>query len=326
MITTAVVILNWNGLKLLKEFLPSVANFSRPAQVYLADNASSDTSVAWTTANFPQVKIIQLSKNYGYAGGYNQALKEVKEEFCILLNNDVKVPKNWILPIIQLIEENNNIAAIQPKIKDYKKPDYFEYAGAAGGLIDYFAYPYCRGRMFNQIEKDEGQYNQIQEIFWASGACLGIRKSVFYEVGGFDEDYFAHMEEIDLCWRMRNAGFLTYYTPKSEIFHLGGGTLNTLNPRKTFLNFRNSLYNLVKNAPSRNIYIKLLLRLILDGFAAFYFLFQLKPMHFWAVLRAHFSFYRNFSKMKKKRTIKAKASGIYYSKFSIVLEKFSFKN
>ncbi|MCH8535490.1 MAG: glycosyltransferase family 2 protein, partial [Flavobacteriaceae bacterium] len=303
MINTAVVILNWNGLNLLKEFLPSVVKYSSSAKIYLADNASTDASTTWTIENFPQVKIINLAKNYGYAGGYNQALKEVEEDFCVLLNNDVEVSENWILPLVEVLKNNEKIAAVQPKIKDYKKPEYFEYAGAAGGLVDYFAYPYCRGRMFNQVEKDQGQYEQEEEIFWASGACIALKKSVFEKLGGFDEDYFAHMEEIDLCWRMKNAAFLIYYTPRAEVFHLGGGTLDNLSPKKTFLNFRNSLYNLVKNAPSRNIYFNIVLRLMLDGLAAIYFLLQLKPSYFWAVLKAHFSFYANFKTMKKKRNI-----------------------
>lgn len=320
MINTAVVILNWNGLNLLKEFLPSVVKHSSSAKIYLADNASTDASTAWTIENYPQVKIIYLAKNYGYAGGYNQALKEVEEDFCVLLNNDVEVPKNWILPLVEVLKNNEKIAAVQPKIKDYKRPKYFEYAGAAGGLIDYFAYPYCRGRMFNQVEKDQGQFEQEEEIFWASGACIALKKSVFEKLSGFDEDYFAHMEEIDLCWRMKNAGFLIYYTPKSEVFHLGGGTLDSLSPRKTFLNFRNSLYNLVKNAPSRNIYLKIVLRLMLDGLAAIYFLLQLKPSYFWAVLKAHFSFYANFKTMKKKRNIPTTPPP-YFNLLSIVFKK-----
>ena len=320
----AVVILNWNGLSLLKEFLPSVVKNSESATIYLADNASSDASVAWAEDNFPTVRIIALPQNYGYAKGYNEALKYVKEEYCILLNNDVQVTENWIASLVKCFEKNKKVAAVQPKIKDYKNPAYFEYAGAAGGLIDYFAYPYCRGRMFNQLEKDEGQYDKSEKIFWASGACLGIRKSVFYQLGGFDEDYFAHMEEIDLCWRMHNAGYHILYTPESEIFHLGGGTLSHLNPNKTFLNFRNSLFNLLKNAPSRNIYLKLFLRMILDGFAAFYFLAQLKPKHFFAVIKSHFSFYKNFNKMKRKRNINKNTSTKYYTKCSIVLEKFKF--
>lgn len=320
MINTAVVILNWNGLNLLKEFLPSVVKHSSSAKIYLADNASTDASTAWTIENYPQVKIIYLAKNYGYAGGYNQALKEVEEDFCVLLNNDVEVPENWILPLVEVLKNNEKIAAVQPKIKDYKRPKYFEYAGAAGGLVDYFAYPYCRGRMFNQVEKDQGQFEQEEEIFWASGACIALKKSVFEKLSGFDEDYFAHMEEIDLCWRMKNAGFLIYYTPKSEVFHLGGGTLDSLSPRKTFLNFRNSLYNLVKNAPSRNIYLKIVLRLMLDGLAAIYFLLQLKPSYFWAVLKAHFSFYANFKTMKKKRNIPTTPPP-YFSLRSIIFKK-----
>jgi len=317
---TAVIILNWNGLNLLKQFLPSVVQSSDLAQIYIADNASTDESVAWVKLNYPDVKIIQLKKNFGYAEGYNQALKQVPEEYCILLNNDVKVEKGWTKAITKLLQLDLKVAAVQPKIRDYNKPEYFEYAGAAGGLIDYFAYPYCRGRVFDKIEKDLGQYEKETEIFWASGACLGVKKSVFFEVGGFDTDYFAHMEEIDLCWRMKNKGYKVYYTPFSKIFHLGGGTLSNSSPQKTFLNFRNSLYNLLKNAPSRAIIAKILLRLIIDGFAALYFLFQLKPTHLWAILRAHFSFYKNFYKIRRKRNIPP-ISNKYYTATSIIFKK-----
>ncbi|MGM0634936.1 MAG: glycosyltransferase family 2 protein [Bacteroidota bacterium] len=313
----AVAILNWNGVKLLKRYLSSVVQHSKEATIYLIDNASTDDSVAWVKKNHPTINIIKFDKNYGYAGGYNLAMQQLEEEIVVLLNNDVEVTENWLKAIINLFQEKQEIAAIQPKILDDKKRNKFEYAGAAGGFIDWFAYPYCRGRVFTEIEKDKGQYNDEIEIFWASGACLAVRNSVYKQLNGFDETYFAHMEEIDLCWRMQNAGFQVYYTGKSEIFHLGGGTLNNQHPKKTFLNFRNSLFNLLKNAPSKNIYLKLFIRMLLDGLAAFSFLLQAKPTHFFAVLKAHFSFYVHFNEMLQKRN-PPKDKKNYYKIKSIV--------
>jgi len=315
----AIVILNWNGKKLLEQFLPSIVEYSKEtAQIYVADNASSDDSFEFVKENFASVGWIELAKNYGYAEGYNQALKQITEPYAILLNNDVAFESDVVMPMLKLFESNPKIGAIQPKILNYKKPDYFEYAGAAGGYLDWFAYPFCRGRIFSKIEKDEGQYNDEMPIFWASGACLGIRVTAFFEAGGFDKVYFAHMEEIDLCWRLQNLGHEVYYTGKAEVFHLGAGTLASQNPKKTFLNFRNSLFNLLKNAPSKNIYAKLFMRMLLDGVAAFFFLFKFQFSHFNAVLNAHFSFYKHFSEMKKKRTI-PKNPPKYYKRFSIVL-------
>lgn len=314
-----IVILNWNGKALLETFLPSVVKHSgKSAAIYVADNASTDNSIAYVQQHFPEVKCIELDQNYGYAEGYNQALQQIEEPYAILLNNDVAFKSDAVVPILNLFENNSKITAIQPKILDYKNPEYFEYAGAGGGFIDWFAYPYCRGRIFSTIEKDKGQYNDEVPVFWASGACLGVRVTAFFEAGGFDKDYFAHMEEIDLCWRMQNLGHQVYYTGKAEVFHLGGGTLSNQNPKKTFLNFRNSLFNLLKNAPSKNIYIKLILRMLLDGVAAFFFLAKFQFSHFTAVLRAHFSFYSQFSKMKRKRSI-PKNPPKYYQRFSIVL-------
>lgn len=314
----AIVILNWNGVHLLKEFLPSVVKFSKnSASIYVADNASTDTSVKYLAKNHPEVKCIQMNQNYGYAEGYNLALQQINEPYAVLLNNDVAFQEDIVPPILHLFENQPQIAAIQPKILNYKNPTYFEYAGAGGGFIDWFAYPFCRGRVFSKIEKDLGQYNDETEIFWASGACLAIRVSTFFEAGGFDKDYFAHMEEIDLCWRLKNLGYKVYYTGKTEVFHLGGGTLANQHPQKTFLNFRNSLFNLLKNAPSKNIYAKLLMRMVLDGVAAFSFLIKFQFSHFVAVLKAHFSFYSHFSRMKKKRKT-PKTPINYYKRFSVV--------
>ncbi|WP_179345165.1 glycosyltransferase family 2 protein [Winogradskyella ursingii] len=296
----AIVILNWNGKNLLKQFLPSVISYSQNAMIYVADNASTDDSVAFVSATYPSIKIIKNSENGGYAKGYNDALKYVAEPIFCLLNSDVEVTENWLQPIVNQFNEDSGTAIIQPKILDYNNKDYFEYAGAAGGFVDHYGYPYCRGRIFNTIEKDEGQYNDISPIFWASGACLFTRKSIFEELKGFDESFFAHMEEIDLCWRAYNKNYKTVYVGTTSIYHVGGATLKNTNPRKTFLNFRNSLSTLVKNAHG-SIYWKALARMILDAVAFFMFLFQLKPMHAFSILKAHISFYAQLPIILKKR-------------------------
>jgi GT2 family glycosyltransferase len=297
----AVVILNWNGKKLLKQFLPSVIKFSKEAKVYVADNASTDDSVDYLETHFPEVTVIQNRRNAGYAGGYNLALKSVPEDIHILLNSDVEVTGNWLLPIKEAFEKEPNTAAIQPKILDYHNKEKFEYAGAAGGYIDKFGYPFCRGRIFQELEEDHGQYNDDQYIFWASGACLAIRKNAFNEIGGLDEDFFAHQEEIDLCWRLQNAGYKIKYVSASRIFHVGGATLKEMNPKKTYFNFRNSLFMLLKNLePSKLGYI-ILSRMVLDGMAGIKFIFEGKFNHFFAILEAHASFYRHYGKIRKKR-------------------------
>lgn len=298
---TAVAILNWNGKKLLSNYLTSVVQFSPNATIYVIDNASTDQSVNWINLQFPDVKIIHLPENFGFAKGYNQGIQQIKEEYIVLLNNDVRVTENWLSPMIDKLASSPNIVAIQPKIKSDNFPSFFEYAGAAGGYIDWFGYPFCRGRWRNKVEEDLGQYNQETQIFWGSGACLAIKNEAFKQEKGFDEDYFAHMEEIDLCWRWNANGKQVWYTPNTEVFHLGGGTLNNASPFKTFLNFRNSLYNLLKNAPSNFIFGKILVRMILDGCIALVYLLQLKPQLFLAVLKAHFSFYANAKKMLTKR-------------------------
>ena len=263
----AVVILNWNGAKLLEQFLPSVIAYSEEATIYVADNASTDTSIEIIQSKFPQITIIKNEGNYGFAKGYNVALQQVEEDYYALVNSDIEVTKNWLAPILSIFDNEPNIGIIQPKILDYKNKAYFEYAGAAGGYIDQFGYPYCRGRMFDTLEKDHGQYNDDVDIFWASGACLFIRKDIYRKLNGFDDDFFAHQEEIDLCWRAFNMGYTARYTSKSVVYHVGGATLNEGNPRKTFLNFRNSLLMLTKNLPERKLFIILFLRLCLDGLA-----------------------------------------------------------
>ncbi|WP_323789630.1 glycosyltransferase family 2 protein [Psychroserpens sp.] len=296
----AVVILNWNGKELLEQFIPSVITFSQEADIYVADNASTDDSIAFLKHQFPQVQIIQNTVNGGYAKGYNDALKHIEADVFCLLNSDIQVTQNWLTPIIEEFQSDINTAIIQPKILDFKKKTHFEYAGAAGGFIDKYGYPFCRGRIFDTIEEDHGQYDDTQTIFWASGACFFIRKSTFDTLNGFDESYFAHFEEIDLCWRAFNSGFTAKYIGTSRVYHVGGATLSALNPKKTYLNFRNSLFTLIKNAQGFLFGI-IVIRLILDGIAGIKFLLSLKFSHFLAILKAHFSFYANLNRLLKQR-------------------------
>ena len=316
----AVVILNWNGVRLLEQFLPSVMSYSPEATIYLADNASTDSSIEFVKTNYPDIKIIQNEGNFGYAQGYNVALKYVEEPYFCLLNSDVEVTENWLKPILEIFEKEKNIAIIQPKILDFKNKSLFEYAGAAGGFIDKYGYPYCRGRIFETVEKDNGQYDDFSEIFWASGACFFIRKEVFNQLGGFDESFFAHQEEIDLCWRSKNAGYKTYYTFQSIIYHVGGATLKESNPKKTFLNFRNSLLMLVKNLPEGKILPIIFTRLFLDGIAGIQFILKGKLSHCWAIIKAHFHFYHLLNKYLKKRTNNQTES--YFKTNSIVYNYF----
>lgn len=297
----AVVILNWNGMKLLEQFLPSIIQFSSEADIYLADNASTDDSISYVKATFPNIKIIKNEANLGFAGGYNEALKQVDADVFALVNSDIEVTENWLQPIIETFKNEPQTAIIQPKILDYKRKEYLEYAGAAGGFIDKYGYPFCRGRIFDSMEKDHGQYNDNCEIFWASGACFFIRTSVYKELNGFDSDFFAHQEEIDLCWRAINKGHKLKFNSDSVVYHVGGATLQQGNPRKTELNFRNSLLMLLKNIPEKQLFSVILIRLILDGIASIQFLFQGKFKHFLAIIKAHFQFYSQFSTHYKKR-------------------------
>lgn len=309
----AVVVLNWNGKALLAEFLPTLVQNNHPrATIYLADNASTDDSIAFAKEHFPTVKIIKNTENGGYAKGYNDALAQIKEPLLCLINSDVAVTANWLDAILLQFDNEPNTAVIQPKILAYRKQTHFEYAGAAGGFLDKYAYPFCRGRIFDTIAEDKGQYNTPEKIFWASGACLFIRKTVFDEVQGFDESYFAHQEEIDLCWRINNKDYDVMYNPQSVIYHLGGATLNSQNPQKTFLNFRNSLFNIVKNAPKKGLFALVLSRLVLDGVAGAKLFFSFKPLHTWAIVRAHFSFYAHLMEMLSKRTSLNNTKPYYY--------------
>ena len=316
----AVVILNWNGAKLLEQFLPSVVAFSDEATVYVADDASTDASIQVIKEQFPTVKIIQNDANYGFAKGYNVALEHVEEDYYALVNSDIEVTENWLAPVLSIFDTEMEIGIIQPKILDYKNKEYFEYAGAAGGFIDQLGYPFCRGRIFETIEKDNHQYNDEREIFWASGACFFIRKEIYRRLKGFDDDFFAHQEEIDLCWRAFNLGYKAKYTSKSVVYHVGGATLNEGNPRKTFLNFRNSLLMLIKNIPDNQLVGIVFLRLLLDGLAGVQFLIKGKFKHCLAIIKAHFSFYTLISKNYSKRGSTQKNN--YYHAKSIVYRYF----
>jgi len=320
----AIVILNWNGKALLEQFLPSVLAHSKNAHIYIADNASTDDSIHFVNQKYPNVRIIRNTENGGYARGYNEALKYLDEDIFCLLNSDVEVTANWLAPIANRFQVDKDVAIIQPKILDFKRKTHFEYAGAAGGYIDKYGYPFCRGRVFNTIEIDEQQYDQACDIFWASGACFFIRKQVFVKLNGFDEDFFAHQEEIDLCWRAFNNNYKTYFEPSSVIYHVGGATLSTNNPQKTYLNFRNSLFMLLKNLPKHKVFPILFVRMLLDGLAGIQFLIKLKPAHFVAVIRAHLGFYSKFGMMKSKRSTSYKNENYYLLK-SIVTNYYVYR-
>ncbi|MDA9804053.1 glycosyltransferase family 2 protein [Flavobacteriaceae bacterium] len=321
----AIVILNWNGKKILEQFLPSVVEFSEEATIYVADNASTDKSIPYLKEKFSKVTIIQNKTNGGYAKGYNDALKNVTEDLLVLLNNDVEVTQNWLQPIINEFKRDNSLIAAQPKILDFNNKRYFEYAGAGGGFIDQLGYPYCRGRIFNTIEKDKGQYNDIKKIFWASGACFIVRSNEFKELNGFDENFFTHQEEIDLCWRIQLNGGIIKYIGNSTVYHVGGATLSNINPIKTFYNFRNSLLMLVKNIKSSKVWIILFMRLLMDGIAGIHFLIQGKWKHTLAIVKAHFSFYSLLPRYINK-VYKIRKEIKYYHIKSIVWNYFIRKN
>ncbi len=287
----AVVILNWNGCDMLRTFLPSVIRFSEGATIYVADNGSTDTSVEVLTKEFPSVSIIELHRNYGFAEGYNQAFGQIQAEYAVLLNSDVEVTEGWLNPLMSYMDSHPEVAACQPKLHSWRSKGQFEYAGAAGGFIDCYGYPYCRGRILNTVEGDRGQYNSVAPIFWATGAALFIRLADYVEVGGLDERFFAHMEEIDLCWRLRARGKQIVCIPGSTVYHVGGATLKRENPRKTFLNFRNNLIMLYKNLPSDELNYVMRVRGILDYVAALSFLLKLQFPNALAVWRARKEFH-----------------------------------
>ncbi|KPH14524.1 glycosyltransferase family 2 protein [Chryseobacterium sp. ERMR1:04] len=312
----AVAILNWNGKAWLEQFLPSVVQFSQNAEIYVIDNLSTDDSIDYLRTHFPLVHIIKNNQNFGFAGGYNEGLKHIEAEYYCLLNSDVEVSENWIEPVLELFETNAKISAVQPKILSFNNKNFFEFAGAAGGLIDNLGYPYCRGRVFDDLEEDKGQYNDETEIFWASGCCFFIRSKDFWEQKGFDERFFAHQEEIDLCWRLINSGKKIFYTGKSKVYHVGGGTLHKQSPQKTYLNIRNNLSMMLKNLPFPTLIGLIFFRLCLDGLAGVYFGFKHGFPHLWAVARAHFGFYAQLPGTWKLRQ-KHQKDHFYQSKWLI---------
>ncbi len=298
----AIVILNWNGQKFLEQFMPSVDENSKGENytVYVADNGSTDNSIQFLKEKYPNVKLIIFDKNYGFTGGYNKALEQINAEYFILLNSDIEVTPNWITPIISFMDKNPEVAAVQPKILAYYDKKQFEYAGAAGGFIDKFGYPFCRGRIIDTAEKDNNQYNEITEIFWATGACLFIRSEEYLK-NKLDDDFFAHMEEIDLCWRLKNQGKKIVYFPDVQVYHVGGGTLPKTSPKKLFLNYRNNLLLLYKNLPKEKLFKTLISRMLLDGISAFVYLLKFQFSSFNAVFKAHLQFYKLKPKFKQKR-------------------------
>ena len=315
----AIVILNWNGKHFLEQFLPNVIEFSADlAKIVIADNASTDDSIPFLKENFPKVEIIQLDKNYGFTGGYNRALELLRDEFFLLLNSDVEVTKGWLEPLLTFMDTTPQAAACQPKIRSYQDRHLFEHAGASGGFIDYLGYPFCRGRLYNALEEDKGQYDNSIPVFWATGACLFIRSADFKREEGFDEQFFAHMEEIDLCWRLQQSGKEIYVVPSSTVYHVGGGTLPKHNPRKTYYNFRNNLMMLFKNLPGHQLIWLIPFRLILDGAAGIKFLFDGDAKDTLAVLKAHFAFYAYVittftTRIKQqKRLVRHASKGIYH--------------
>jgi GT2 family glycosyltransferase len=297
---TAVVILNWNGKQFLQDFLPDVFEHSKHiADVVVADNASSDGSAEWLETNMPQIKLIRNASNGGFAKGYNDALSQLPHTYFVLLNSDIEVESGWLDPLIAELESENALFAVQPKIISWHQRTHFEYAGASGGYIDLLGFPFCRGRIFENTEPDLGQYDTPTDIFWATGACMAIRAEFFRALGGFDEEFFAHMEEIDLCWRAQSMGYGIRCQPASKVYHIGGGTLPKQSSRKTFLNFRNNLLMLYKNMPTPLFLAILLPKLVLDGVAGIKFLAGGQTEDFRAIIRAHLYFYRRFARKKR---------------------------
>ena len=299
----AVVILNFNGRKFLEQFLPNVIANCDPTlvEIVVADNASTDESVAFMRERFPEIRLIENGSNGGFATGYNVALRQIEAQYYVLLNSDIEVAPRWIEPVIELMDADPQIAACQPKILSYYNKERFEYAGASGGFIDKYGYPFCRGRVFQNLEVDEHQYDVPKEVFWATGACMFVRADLYHQIGGLDDSFFAHMEEIDLCWRLKNAGYKVYCCPQSWVYHIGGGTLSKNSPRKTYLNFRNNLSLLVKNLPKRRVHRTIIYRIFLDWVAAFKFLVEGCPKDFCMVFKAHWDFYKRLKTLKEGR-------------------------
>lgn len=312
---TAVIILNWNGCELMRRYLPEVlanstsSDPTHTVDVIVADNASTDGSIDMLKAEFPQVSLILLDKNYGFAEGYNRALRQVDHDYVVLLNSDVAPAAGWLEPLIALMERESDVAACGPKLRDDKRHEAFEYAGAAGGYVDWLGYPMCRGRVMDTVEEDQGQYDSEANVLWQSGAALMVRRELYNDMGGLDADFFAHMEEIDLCWRMRNAGWRIVTCPSSTVYHLGGATLSATNPRKTYLNFRNNLTMLIKNYNGSRWVWVFALRLLLDGLAGVRYLIGLEPRFCWAIVRAHWYLWTHWHTIMGKRNMLAPLRG-----------------
>lgn len=323
MIKLAIAILNWNGKHYLEQFLPTlIASCPGYAEVVIIDNASTDDSLAFLSEHYPQLRLIVNDQNYGFAKGYNVGLRQIEAEYYCLLNSDIEVTPSWIEPVMDQMDADDQIAAVQPKLLSYHQRNQFEYAGAAGGFIDKYGYPFCRGRFFDVLEEDKGQYDTEKQIFWASGAALFVRSKLYHQLGGLDDDFFAHMEEIDFCWRINNAGYKIMFNPQSVIYHIGGGTLPKENPFKTFLNYRNDLFLLLKNLPKRRLAITFFIRFFLDILAAFVFLLQGHGKDCKAVFKAMYAFGKGYASMKQKRgTISENAFRMTYP-HSIVFARF----
>lgn len=318
--SVAIVILNYNGRHYLEKFLPNIIRYSQGYDIWVADNASTDQSIEWLNEQYPELKTLLISENKGYAGGYNEALKRISSDYYILLNSDIEVTENWIEPVISFMDSDTKIAACQPKIRAFDLPTHFEYAGAAGGYMDYLGYPFCRGRIFDTREEDLGQYDDEKDVFWATGACLFVRASAFHKAKGFDESFFAHMEEIDLCWRLLNMKYRITYCGKSVVYHVGGGTLHKSNPRKTFLNYRNNLIMLFKNLPKGRRWKTVLIRLILDGISSVRFMATGAWPDVIAIIKAHFAFYAMIPSLTKNTKRTTYRAPLYYR--SVVWEYF----
>lgn len=298
----AVVILNYNGQSYLEKFMPALIRHSEEATIYVADNCSTDDSLQ-ILQQFPEVEVITLDQNFGYAGGYNEALRQIKAHYYVLVNSDVEVTSGWLNPMVHFLEANPEYAAVQPKLRDYNQRDRFEYAGAAGGYLDQLGYPYCRGRVFDDLEEDIGQYDQKADIFWATGACFMIRAESFHKIGGFDSAFFAHMEEIDLCWRLQSEGYSIACIPQSTVYHVGGGTLHKTSSRKTYLNYRNGISLLIKNVPKKQLIFILPARVAFDWASAIKVWKTQSSAHAFAIFRAHFHALKEagrYSKIKKR--------------------------
>ena len=324
-----IIILNWNGKEHLATFLPSVVQYSGGNDVVVVDNNSSDDSVEFLKSNYPEIRLVHNTANGGFAKGYNEGLRQIQGDYeiYVLLNSDVEVTENWLEPILNKMSLDESIAACQPKILAYKSKSQFEHAGAAGGFVDKNGYPFCRGRIFNEIEQDLGQYDQEQEIFWATGACMFVKSQTFHELDGFDETYFAHMEEIDLCWRMKLHGHKIMAVPSSTVYHLGGGTLDYMSPKKVYLNFRNSLFTLFKNYRGKYLIFKIGFRFLLDYLAFFVFSIKGEFKAAAQILKAQAHFLAKISEMKQKRKeLKESTKGIEFNTSGLYKKSIVFTN